>query len=232
MKFKLSIVIPVYNNYNFTVKCLEDLSYLPNDHEIIIVDNGSSDNTKKIVSDNARLKIIRNKTNQGFASAVNIGYSMSSGENVMFLNNDIRLRSNKENWTKEIIEVAESGEFLVGPTIGVLDDNFNFITEANKMPLKGHVYMSGWNITANVKTWGKLVLENEIGPWNTDFFCYFEDTDLGFRAQELGVQLKIVDCPVHHFGKMTSSKIGTLNLYLPAKEKFIKKWSGRWIMKK
>ena len=42
----LSIVIPVFNKFNFTKACLSDLSKLSSDHEIIIVDNGSTDETQ------------------------------------------------------------------------------------------------------------------------------------------------------------------------------------------
>lgn len=42
----LSIVIPVFNKYAFTKACLTDLSKLPEDHQIIIVDNGSTDETR------------------------------------------------------------------------------------------------------------------------------------------------------------------------------------------
>ncbi len=225
MKTKLSIVIPVWNNYNFTAKCIEDLSYLPDDHEVIIVDNGSTDATRKLEC-TRNVRIIRNKTNLGFSRAVNIGYTMSSGEHVMFLNNDIKIKDNKESWTLPIIEASERGG-LVGPTIGVLDSSFNFICEADKMPSKGHVYMSGWNLTASVSTWTKLILPEYKGPFTEEFGTYFEDTDLSMRATEIGIGMEIVPCPVHHFGKMTSKKLGTLNLYMPAKQKFITKWTGR-----
>ena len=227
MKTRLSIIIPVWNNYNLTMKCLEDLSELPDDHEIIVVDNGSTDSTRNLES-TSKIKVLRNKTNLGFSKSVNIGYSMSSGSCVMFLNNDIRVRSDKQTWTLPIIEAAESDKCLIGPTVGVLDSGFNFITEASKMPTKGYIYMSGWNITASIDTWKDLVLDEYSGPFTEEFGqAYFEDTDLGLRAHEKEIQLKIVPCPVHHFGKMTSKKLGTLTLYQPAKEKFINKWDER-----
>jgi len=226
-KTKLSIVIPVWNNYNFTKKCLEDLNELPDDHEVVVVDNGSTDATRKLES-TKKIKIVRNSENLGFAKACNIGYTMSDGDNVMFLNNDIRVRSDKSTWTKPIIEACESGKCLVGPTVGILDARFNFVTEAEKMPSKGHVYMSGWNLSASVETWKDLTLDEYPGPFSEEFgIAYFEDTDLGFRAIEEGYEYKIVPCPVHHFGKMTSKKLGTSKFYLPAKAKFIEKWTGR-----
>ena len=40
---KISIVIPIFNKYQFTKACLNDLFKLPEDNEIIIVDNASTD---------------------------------------------------------------------------------------------------------------------------------------------------------------------------------------------
>ena len=98
---KLSIVIPVFNNWNFTKSALRDLSKLPDDHEIIVVDNGSSDDTCKLDNpvDLELHKIfvyIRNEENLGFAKACNIGFAKSSGEHVCFLNNDIRVKDKYE----------------------------------------------------------------------------------------------------------------------------------------
>jgi glycosyltransferase involved in cell wall biosynthesis len=41
----LSIVVVVFNKWNFTKSCLKDLVQLPADHEIIVIDNASSDET-------------------------------------------------------------------------------------------------------------------------------------------------------------------------------------------
>lgn len=46
----LAIVIPVFNNWLYTQKTLKYLQHLPNDHLVIIVDNGSDDQTKKLIS--------------------------------------------------------------------------------------------------------------------------------------------------------------------------------------
>src|SRR5271154_752929 len=100
MKPTLSIVIPVFNKYAFTKACLEDLSKLPDDHEIIVVDNGSTDDTQSVVQSHARIKYINNYSNLGFAGACNIGFREATGDNVLFLNNDIRVRADHEIWTE------------------------------------------------------------------------------------------------------------------------------------
>jgi GT2 family glycosyltransferase len=224
-----SIVIPVFNNWHFTEKAIEDLQRLPEDHQIIIVDNGSSDKTKSLVSE-GRIRVIRNPDNYGFARACNIGFSCAAdggADAVMFLNNDIRVRSNHETWTQSILEVLED-QCLIGPTVGVLDSNLNFVTEASKMPSRGVAYMSGWNVSAKTSTWNKLIIRDYLGPFSEEFGkAYFEDTDLGMRATQEGMTFKIVDVPVHHFGKQTSKKMNTSLLYTSARKIFLEKWGGK-----
>ena len=100
----LSICIPVFNKFNFTKSCLDDLSQLPNDHEIIIVDNGSTDETQAQLQASKEINYYRNEKNYGFASASNRAYSKATAPNVLFLNNDIRVKSNHTNWTDELLK--------------------------------------------------------------------------------------------------------------------------------
>jgi GT2 family glycosyltransferase len=224
-KPKLSIVIPVWNNWDFTKNCLKDLSHLK-DVEIIVVDNGSTDETNKELQ-NFNVEVITIKKNLGFAKACNNGFVIAEGDYVMFLNNDIKVIKNKSNWINPIIEAAQDGG-LVGPTVGILKSDFSFVKESNKIPKGGYSYMSGWNVTAKREVWDSLIIEGENGPFSTEFgIAYFEDTDLGFRAREQDIPFKIVNVPVKHFGKMTSKKLNTAKLYTKAKIIFDNKWKER-----
>lgn len=218
---KLSIVIPVFNKWNFTKSCLNDLSFLPTDtHEIIVVDNGSIDETKLNINKFPFVKYVRNDENRGFAAACNIGFSLTSNNNIMFLNNDIRVKANHKDWTRDIITLSRDA--LVGPTMGQLDDKLNFVRESNK-ELTGNSYMSGWCLTSSKDIWKKLdISNNQI--FSEDFFCYFEDTDLSFRARKIGIPMKLVDIPVVHFGKISSNQINTHKLYSEARKIFLSKW--------
>lgn len=224
---KLAVVIPCWNNWKYTKNAVKMLKPLK-DTTILVVDNGSTDFTKDMVSE-GNVEVIHLQENLGFAKGSNIGYSKakeSGAEYVMFLNNDIKVLKDFETWTQPLVEKAEQG-FIVGPTVGCLDDNLNFICEASKRPSKGYVYLSGWNITASTETWQKLVLDGEKGPFSSEYGkAYFEDTDLGFRAKQLGIPAEIVPVPVRHFGKATSKNLGINNLYLNAKSIFLAKWKG------
>lgn len=217
----LSICIPVYNKFAFTKSCLNDLRKLPEDHEIIIIDNGSSDETEQSLKDDNRIVYQRLTSNLGFAKACNIGYALSNAPNVLFLNNDIRVKSDYTDWTKPLLEKCNEG--LVGPTMGQLDDNLNFVQEANKI-LDGKSYMSGWCLAASKTIWNRLIISGNNQVFDEEFFCYFEDTDLSFRARELNISFHVVTIPVVHFGKTSSKQLNVYSLYQNAKNIFTKKW--------
>ena len=225
----LAIVIPVFNNWSYTNRAIQDLLKLPADHTIIIVDNGSVDETKNLSEKGfgGRVLVIRNTENLFFAKACNQGFDKAvklGFQNVMFLNNDIRVFGNPDSWTAPLIARAKKGS-IVGPTVGCLDDNLVFICEASKVPTRGFWYISGWCITASVETWQKLVVDE--GPWGLEFRFYFEDGDLSFRAKALNIPCEVVPIPVKHFGKATSKKFGLSELYLHSKPIFLDKWKGK-----
>jgi GT2 family glycosyltransferase len=245
---KLSIIIPVHNNWNFTKAALKDLAKLPDDHEVILIDNGSTDQTQKschlwanpfIMCDCAtpdhptgldrprNLRVIINDDNKGFCFASNQGYQIAQGEYILFLNNDIRVQKDHASWTQKLIEAAADGS-IVGPNGGLLDEHLNFIRETTTIET-GNFYMSGWCFCAKKETFDKLIPSENVvkGPLSQEFFSYFEDTDLSFRARKLGIQFKIVPVPVVHFGKTTSKKLGISDMYLESKRTFITKWTNR-----
>lgn len=215
---KLSIIVPVFNKSNFTKSCLEDLSKLK-DHEIIIVDNNSSDNTSEIVKQ-FNVKYIRLSENLGFGKAVNIGFDNASSNVLMTLNNDIRVSKNHEAWTDQIITLANDG--FVGPTVGYLDNQYNFIKESSKLESYPHSYMSGWCLTSSRQNWDLIKENNQY--FDERFFAYFEDTDLGFRIKNKNIKFIIQEVPVIHFGKQTSRQLNTYELYINSKKKFEDKW--------
>lgn len=96
----LSIVIPVYNVEDYIKECLD--SIIPqienrNDIEVVIVNDGTKDNSMNIVdsylSSNAIIKII-NQENQGLSQARNNGMKASSGEYIWFVDSDDYLKAN------------------------------------------------------------------------------------------------------------------------------------------
>src|SRR5215204_1671374 len=87
----VSVVIPCYKQAHFLGEAIESVlaqSY-PN-FEIIVVDDGSPDNTSEVAASYPRVRLVRQE-NQGLSAARNSGLSRSEGEYVVFLDADDRL---------------------------------------------------------------------------------------------------------------------------------------------
>jgi GT2 family glycosyltransferase len=228
MNKKLAIVIPVYNNFQYTKNALKDLLQLPDNHHIVVVDNCSTDATKTLQS-TTKLTVIRTQENLGFGKACNQGFDwakINGYEHVMFLNNDIKINQiDQIDWTEQIISECDKGN-IVGPTIGCLDKDFRFVCETKKIPSRGLWYMSGWCISAPVVVWAQLIEQDEIGPFRI-FFAYFEDSDLSLRAKLHGFNFSVIDIPVKHFGKATGEKLNISNMYLTSYGIFNNIWGER-----
>lgn len=228
---KLSIIIPVHNNCNFTKSCITDLMKLPDDHEIIIVNNASTDGTSDMLETmqtwaGEKLKVISASENLGFGKANNLGYAQAKGDNILFLNNDIRVKEDHEDWTDILVQECEQGN-LVSANGGLLNADFRFIRETNSYVENKFFYLSGWCLAASRKVFDQLILESAQGPWNEKFFAYYEDDDLSWRAQELGISLKVTPVPVIHFGRMTSKKLGLGDIFEKSYNTFVDLWAEK-----
>lgn len=223
MIYDLSIVIPVYNKWSYTKNCINDLLKLNNNNEIIIVDNASTDETQKELEKitDVRFVYIRNNQNYLHSKGCNIGYKASKADNVLFLNNDIKVNNNYDYWTNSIIENCNA---IVGPTMGQLDNNLNYIREANTY-LDGNSYMSGWCIASSKENWNRLDLgDGQI--WNEKYF-YFNDGDLSFRARQLGILFKVVPVPVVHYRQKSTNPANINKLYNDGRKVFISEWGKK-----
>ena len=87
---RVSIVIPVYNQFAHTLACLRALAAHPSRAccEIIVVDDGSSDETEASLPRIDGLRYHRRAQNGGFIAACNDGAALAQGDTLVFLNND------------------------------------------------------------------------------------------------------------------------------------------------
>lgn len=92
----LSVVIVTWNTRNLAEECIDSIFSLPeysDDFEIILVDNGSSDGTDKLVNNKySNIVYIKNNKNLGYAPAVNQGIRKSTGKYVLLLGSDTVLK--------------------------------------------------------------------------------------------------------------------------------------------
>ena len=94
---KLSIIIPVYNEAPFLRRCLDSVSNAPNEVEIIVIDDASTDGSVEICREyekkyDPRFRFVYFMLNRGVSYARNYGLSMAEGKYVTFLDSDDEMR--------------------------------------------------------------------------------------------------------------------------------------------
>ncbi|HXM87734.1 MAG TPA: glycosyltransferase family 2 protein [Solirubrobacteraceae bacterium] len=89
----VDVVIVAYNRYDLTDSCLRHLRAQTLEHRVIVIDNGSTDDTfERVAADWPAVALERLPDNRGFAEACNRGVAAGSGELVVLLNNDVDAR--------------------------------------------------------------------------------------------------------------------------------------------
>lgn len=113
-----SIIVPCVDGLRWTRECLEAVKrHTKCPYEIILVDNASSDGTGAWAR-RAGARVIRNKTNLGFAKAINQGMAAARGRWLVWLNNDVVVTP---GWLERLIDCAERAPWIaaVGPCTDV-----------------------------------------------------------------------------------------------------------------
>ncbi len=93
MSASIDVVVPAYNRFDLTSSCLRHLAAQTVDHHVIVVDNGSTDETRTALRrDWPDVTVVELDHNHPFTQAVNLGVAAGKGGHVVLLNNDVDLR--------------------------------------------------------------------------------------------------------------------------------------------
>jgi GT2 family glycosyltransferase len=218
----VSIIIVNWNGKHFLRDCLSSLrtqSY--HDFEVILVDNGSTDGSGELVKEFfPEVQILALFHNKGFAGAVNEGIRAAKGEFIALFNNDAIAH---DQWIEELVKgIHSSGEVgFCASKILRLPDRRKVDTAGDSYTRFGVARKRGWNggrdeflkpelvfgACAAAALYRKSMLE-EIGYFDEDLFCIYEDVDLSFRAQLAGFQCLYVPSAIvyHHVGGTAGTK--------------------------
>lgn len=132
----ISVIIPTYNRAAFIKDAIESvLNQTYKNYEIIVVDDGSIDNTKEIVSSIAGSIRYIYKSNSGPSASRNRGIREARGEYIAFLDSD-------DLWDPEKLEL-QMNEFLGNPELAMVTSNYRFIDQ-NKQVIKDPVGKEGY----------------------------------------------------------------------------------------
>ncbi len=203
---ELSVIIVNYNTKKLLLDCLssifkqtKDLSY-----EVIVVNNGSSDNAVEMVKKLRvkKLRVIENKENFGFAKANNQGIKIAKGEWILLLNPDTKI---VDNALKKLVDFAKAQPRLgvVGPRLLNKDGTFQpstapFFTLFNVflwLFTKDRFLYSSPSCQKQVDwVMGSAFLVNrrlieKVGLLDERFFMYIEEQEWCYRIKKSGWQV-------------------------------------------
>ena len=244
-KPEVSIVIPVYNQFDYTYHCLESILKHSGDatYEVIIANDCSTDLTAQMQEIVEGVNVVTNEKNLRFLLNCNNAAKKAKGKYILFLNNDTQVQ---DNWLMPLIELMERDATIgmVGSKLiysdgylqeagGILwkdasawnygnrqnpnDSEFNYVREVD--------YISGAAIMIRESLW------KEIGGFDERFVpAYCEDSDLAFEVRKHGY--KVVYQPksvvVHFEGISNGTDVtsGQKKYQVDNQVKFLEKWKN------
>lgn len=214
-RIDLSVIIVNYNTPDLTLRCLERVLASKKDtytYEIIVVDNGSSDASKRILKNQKGIVFIDSPTNLGFAAGNNLGIGQSRGRYVVLLNSDTQV----ELETFHVMLGYMDGHPLVGATTcavllpdGGLDPachrgfptpwaalsyflGLEKLFPRSKFFGQYHLGYQDMQVPHEIDSpSGAFFLVRRevlarVGSLDEDYFMYGEDLDLAFRIKKAG----------------------------------------------
>lgn len=219
----LSILLVNWNGAKLLPACLDSLFPRAGGCEIIVVDNGSTDESLQILKQRAWVKLVRAPENLGFAGGNNLGLSYCRGRFILLLNND----------------TVSNADFL--PTLTrYLDQHPKVGAVQGKMILPGHEYRL--DVCGSFFTWLGLPyhygyfksdgpkyqrsyvvfsakgaclmfrreLIDKVGGFlfDEEFFCYYEESDFCHRVWLAGYEVHFVPSPtIQHLMGATGDRL-------------------------
>lgn len=221
----VSVVIPTYNRAHIIGRTIDSViqqSY--KNLEIIIVDDGSKDNTEEVINNikDPRIRYIRNETNQGASITRNNGVAAANGEYVAFLDSDDVWLPKKVEWQLPSLQNHPHPDKVVGYTqvtndLGTEVSIMPIRAKKEDEPLGDYLFVNGGLMqTGTLMMPRKLALENPFRPG----IVPHEDPELCLRLEAKGAFFTFTEHPLttwnndrrQHRATNTSDYLIPLNL--------------------
>ena len=146
----VSIVVPAYNQFDYTYRCLESiLRHSGNiSYEILLADDCSTDLTGEIGKVVTGIRVIRNRTNLRFLLNCNNAAAQAKGKYILFLNNDTQVQA---DWLRPLVDLMEAD-----PSIG--------LTGSKLVYSDGHLQEAGGIFWNDASAWNYGHMQNPEDP--------------------------------------------------------------------
>jgi GT2 family glycosyltransferase len=234
-----SIIVPTLNGMKWLPTLMDALAKQTfHDFEIIVVDDGSSDETVGFLEAHyPAVRVVVNRRNHGFVFSCNTGAAIARGTLLVFLNNDTEPESTwAEELARAVCEHPHTGIFA--SKLLLFDQRETLHSAGDSIGLDGVPRNRGvWQHdtgqfdqqTAVFGGCGGAVAYNRqlwsaLGGFDEQFWMYVEDADFAFRAQLLGWEATFVPKArvYHHLsatggGTLASYYVGRNTIWLIAK---------------
>lgn len=208
MNLILSYIIVTYNSASYIQNCLNSIFQQDTtSSEIIVIDNASKDFTVEILKTKyPEVSLIENHENLGYAAAVNKASSIANGEWLLILNPDTILPenfySNIQSFFKnyphisivgmKLVNIQNKVQFSAWRRISILtlilEMMLPYFISKKIITVKAHKLRIVHNISGACMLIKKDVFK-ELNGFDEEFFLYYEDSDLCYRASKLGYKI-------------------------------------------
>ena len=200
---RVNVVIVNWNGGPFLKRCLESVKeqgcLL---FEVIVIDNNSKDESHLILAEQKKIRVFYNKKNIGFSAACNQGIRLSEGEAVLVLNSDVILGQSYLEEVTRFISIEErigmvTGRILrfdhrtidtcgqiLGKNRKAYDLGYGEIDQKQFLQTSEVFSVCGAVALYRTEMLDDISLNGEY--FDEDFFTFYEDLDLGWRAQNRG----------------------------------------------
>lgn len=207
----VSIIVVTFNSQKYISDCLEAIFKTKYENfEVIVVDNNSQDETLKIVEAKfPQVKIIQSHKNLGYAGGNNLGAVKARGQYLAILNPDTQV---SKGWLEPLVLAIQlPGVAVCQPKVMLLPEKnlinltgktthflgFEWLTDYQKLDYR--ISMKEITSFSGSAVLIKKDIFLKLGGFDDDFFMYYEDGDLSWRARLAGYKILLVpESVVYH----------------------------------
>jgi len=217
MAHKISVIVPVYSVEKYLPYCIESIyNQTINNFELVLVDDGSPDNSGNICDDYANIHdntIVVHQDNQGLSAARNNGVKASSGEYVTFVDSDDVVSPDYLETLYSII-TEYNADISVGLLVPFWGEGFavsklkrkhSINVYGTEQALEEMLYAQKYGVQGPCKLYKRCLVENEPFPLGK----LHEDQAAMYKIVAKSNRLVYIDKPIYFYRQRRTSIVHT-----------------------